>query len=541
MTATEAPVDMFVEPDDAREQSAVESRVPPHDLESEAAVISAAMHDLDAMRSVADVLLPAHFYSESHRRMYEGQLALFRAGRPVDAVILSTWLRDHNRLAQVGGMAYVTTVTNDAPCSRNARAYADAVIEVWRRRQLITLGQRLSAQGYCNSQADDLVRMTDTEIATLRAAPAASVVDPADPLRGLEHLSRVAITGRQALHALAARPVHYVWALIAVAGTIILLAGGPGEGKTTLLFLLLAARMNKGSAVNVLGRLVEPALPGTYLVLIEGEHSESSAARKLLRSLRLLGIDDGALDRVILVARKAVRLGSPEWLDVVKLVGAGLVSDIGIDTVARVAPADGDNEREQTAIFDVVAQAIEAAPTEETKPTVWAAAHTRKNNRSGDVSDVAGSVQRVGQADSVLMLAGEKVEGRTVASKVTFGKLREEPEVYPLPVTFSIVGETIRVTTSTGEDDDDRPLETRIVEQLQHGKKTKTALSTALGRNGDDIEGALTNLFATRQIGTAAVTIRGRPYKAFALRTTPDSTPDPASRQTTPDSRETVS
>ena len=123
--------------------------------------------------------------------------------------------------------------------------------------------------------------------------------------------------------------------------------------------------------MHLLGRQVEPAPVGAWVVLIEGEHSESSAARKLLRSVRLLRLDERALDRVILIARKAVRLGSPEWADVVRLIAAGLVSDIALDTVARVAPSDSDSEREQTAIFDLVAQAIDAAPSEATRPTAW--------------------------------------------------------------------------------------------------------------------------------------------------------------------------
>jgi hypothetical protein len=339
----------------------------------------------------------------------------------------------------------------------------------------------------------------------------------AEPLRGLTHLSKLAVLGRDKILELAARPVRYLWEQIAVAGTIILLAAGPGEGKTTLLFLLLAARLNTGAPVRLLGRQVEPAPPNSYTVVIEGEHSESSACRKLLRSLALLKIDESSLDRLILVARKAVRLGSPEWLDVVTLVRSGLVSDIAIDTVARVAPGEADSEREQTAIFDLVAQAIEAAPTEASKPTVWACAHTRKNNRSGDVSDVSGSTQRVGQADSVLMLTGEKIEGRTVASKVTFGKLREEPDEYPLPVTFSIDGDDVRTSASLN-DEDGRPLEERIVEQLQSGAKTKTALARVLRRSDKDMENAISSLFANSAITTTYVTVRGKQQRAFALR-----------------------
>ena len=264
--------------------------------------------------------------------------------------------------------------------------------------------------------------------ATREQLAAASIPTPyptaLEPLTGLAHLSKVATIGLDAIRELAARPIDYVWAPIAVSGTIILLAGGPGEGKTTLLFLILAARLNLGEPVKVLGKEVKPAALATWIVVIEGEHSESSAARKLLRSMALLGVHDVAAGHVILVARKAVRIGSPEWEDVGRLVSAGLVSDIMIDTLARVAPAEANSEQEQTAIFEQIAATIEKAPNETAKPTVWAAAHTRKNGRIGDVSDVLGSVQRVGQADTVLLAEAERIDGRVIFEQ---GHLRQDP------------------------------------------------------------------------------------------------------------------
>jgi hypothetical protein len=262
-----------------------------------------------------------------------------------------------------------------------------------------------------------------------------------DPLRGLQHLARVALVGRARILERASEPVAYVWQDIAVMATIVLLAGGPSGGKTTLLFLLLVARANIGEPVNMLGRVVTPAPPEQSVVLIEGEHGEGSTCRKLMRSCEIAGVNDLALGRVIVVARKSVRIGSPVWDDVVRFVSRGLVSDIAIDTIARVGGGDANNEQEQVTIFDRVAQAIEAAPPGK-EPTVWACAHTRKGDAAG-LDDVSGSIQRVGQADSVLLVKGEKEGGRTVSSTVTFQKLREEPDDYPTPVAFAI---------DTGED-----------------------------------------------------------------------------------------
>jgi hypothetical protein len=352
-----------------------------------------------------------------------------------------------------------------------------------------------------------------------------------DPLHGLEHLAAVALLGRDRILALAKKLIEYVWKDIAPPGTVTLIAGPPADGKTTLLFLILAARANLEAPISLLGREVRPAPPEQYLVLIEGEHSEASTSRKLVKSLGLLGVDDKALDRVIIVARKAVKLGSPEWLDVVRMIAAGLVSDVAVDTVARIALARADSEEEQVAIFEGIAQAIESAPEGVKPPNVWAVAHTRKNNATGELADVSGSVQRVGQSDSVLLVKAEREDGRVVSTRVVFAKLREDPDEWPeaseLTISKDANGvQSLNMGCSAKSPDDDRPLEERIVALLALKSMTKNALSKKLRRNKNDLEPAFSALFAARRIETTNVTIKGQEYTGFQLRkSTPYSTP----------------
>jgi replicative DNA helicase len=126
----------------------IEARVPPHDLDAEAAVLSAVMVDPAALDKVNEFLKPEHFYSEAHRRIFEAAVELSSSGRPVDVVQVGTWLRDRERLAQVGGMAYLTEVLNSAPAVANVVAYGRTIHEKWRVRQLILTCQRVTAQGY---------------------------------------------------------------------------------------------------------------------------------------------------------------------------------------------------------------------------------------------------------------------------------------------------------------------------------------------------------------------------------------------------------
>lgn len=125
----------------------IEGRVPPNDLEAEAAVLSAVMLDPSALDKVTD-LKPEFFYSEAHRRIFEACVELRAGGHPVDVLQVGSWLRDRQRLAQVGGTGYLTEILDAAPVVANVAAYARTIHEKYRIRQLILACQKVTAQGY---------------------------------------------------------------------------------------------------------------------------------------------------------------------------------------------------------------------------------------------------------------------------------------------------------------------------------------------------------------------------------------------------------
>jgi len=123
-------------------------RVPPHDLDAEAAVLSAVLLTNEAFDEVSDLLHAEHFYSDANRRIFEAITELQSAGRPVDVVSVATWLRDRERLQQVGGTPYLAQLTDAIPAVAHVAAHARVVREKWRVRQLISTCQRLAAEGY---------------------------------------------------------------------------------------------------------------------------------------------------------------------------------------------------------------------------------------------------------------------------------------------------------------------------------------------------------------------------------------------------------
>lgn len=353
--------------------------------------------------------------------------------------------------------------------------------------------------------------------------PSSSVVkNELAPLDRSPLLAQIALVGREAILSAASRPVIWLWACYVVAGQVVLVFGAPGGGKTTLLFLLVLARAN-ANALEVLGRRVEPAPTGMYIVLIEGEHEEGSAARKLVKSEQIVGADETALDRVILLARKEVRIGTPKWDEVTKLVERGLVSDIFVDSLARLASTDANSEQEQVAVFIEVGAAIECAPDDVTKPTVWINAHGRKG-QGGDVDDVSGSAQRAAQADTILFVKATKDDDdKVISSRVSAVKLREEPEEWPKAVEFSIAKNDAGLwhctTGGASARTEDTPAHDRVHALVtSKGACTKSEIRAALKLNSERVEKALSVLFAEKRITKMKKTVNGRPFDAFASR-----------------------
>ena len=110
---------------------------PAHDLDAEAAVLSAAIVEDDSRSMVVKLLRPEHFYSEANRRIWEAILALSTVGTAVDLVTVARWLRGHGRLQQIGGSAYLAQIIDATPSLSNIEAHASIIVDAWRRRQLV--------------------------------------------------------------------------------------------------------------------------------------------------------------------------------------------------------------------------------------------------------------------------------------------------------------------------------------------------------------------------------------------------------------------
>lgn len=126
----------------------VAGRVPPHDLDAEAAVLSAMLLDRGALDLVLGTLKPEHFYSEANARIFQAAQQLSVSMTPVDVVNVASWLRDREWIQKIGGTSYLAQLADATPATGHVESHAKTVQEKWRLRQLIATCQRVAAEGY---------------------------------------------------------------------------------------------------------------------------------------------------------------------------------------------------------------------------------------------------------------------------------------------------------------------------------------------------------------------------------------------------------
>ena len=244
--------------DDKRVLS-VEGKVPPHDLDAEAAVLSAILIDANALDRVLEFLNPEHFYSEAHRRIYEASVELRSVWQPVDIVQVGTWLKDRERIQQVGGMSYLTEILSAAPAIANVAAYGKTIHEKWRVRELIGVCQRVAAQGYIDyGEAQLFIDSTEQSIYALARTQENSQVERL--LDVMKKSFKLLTESMQRGDKITGMPTGFekMDALTGGLheGDLTILAARPGMGKTSFVLNIAA---NVASAKNPANPEVSPS------------------------------------------------------------------------------------------------------------------------------------------------------------------------------------------------------------------------------------------------------------------------------------------
>ena len=126
----------------------------PQNVEAECGVLGSIIIDPEAIVQVADFLHSDDFYRDAHRTIYEVILQLYEQREPADFITISDELERRNKLEEVGGASYITSLINQVPTSGNVEYYGRIVERTSILRRLIHAAGQIAAIAYEEGDAD---------------------------------------------------------------------------------------------------------------------------------------------------------------------------------------------------------------------------------------------------------------------------------------------------------------------------------------------------------------------------------------------------
>lgn len=128
------------------------SKTPPHDLEAERSVLGGILLDNRAIYKIIEILDEEDFYRGANRKIYAAMKALFQKDEPFDTITLADILKEQNRLDDVGGVTYISSLMETVGSSANIEHHARIIRDKSLKRRLIEAATRITADGYEDSK-----------------------------------------------------------------------------------------------------------------------------------------------------------------------------------------------------------------------------------------------------------------------------------------------------------------------------------------------------------------------------------------------------
>ncbi len=130
---------------------------PPQNIEAEQCLLGCLMLDKNAIVKVTDFINAQDFYKETHKEIFQAMIDLFEKMEPIDIVSVSTRLREKEKLEQIGGSGYLTSLINTVPTATHTANYAKIVREKKVLRDLIEASHEIGLDAFDESQDVDLL------------------------------------------------------------------------------------------------------------------------------------------------------------------------------------------------------------------------------------------------------------------------------------------------------------------------------------------------------------------------------------------------
>ena len=347
----------------------------PQNLEAEQSVLGSLLLDPEAMAKVAPILRPADFFRGVHRTVYAAAEALYKKGSAVDIALVAGELGEE-RLARVGGHAFLAELANQPSSCTLAADYAQQVKAIAVRRRLIQAGGAVAAAAY---EADGAVALDQAQRLLATIATDAGAVKPPPTMTAAELLAKQFPDARDVVPGI-------------VYEGLTILASRPKLGKT---WLMLGTAVAVAAGGHALGATRVEEGDVLYLALEDGE-------KRLQKRLRQLLGDQAPPARLHLAtAFPLLDEGGEEALER-WLVAHPEARLVVIDTLKRFRPREKAGASIYNLDYDAVAPLADLAHRHGVAIVV--VHHCRKSDAEDPLDLISGTTGLTGGADGAIVL-----------------------------------------------------------------------------------------------------------------------------------------
>ena len=140
------------------------AKVMPNNLEVEQAVLGCVLIDPEVSVNIISKVHDYDFYSETHKAIYRAIVKLYDANVTVDILTLTDELEKEGVLASVGGVSYLTTLTNAVPSAANHENYVAILRKNSTLRQLIEACGQVIEKAYNSEDGDACLALAEKNI-----------------------------------------------------------------------------------------------------------------------------------------------------------------------------------------------------------------------------------------------------------------------------------------------------------------------------------------------------------------------------------------
>ena len=302
----------------------------PQSEESERAVLAAILLDPRLLPSVSGRLSAEDFFGDRHRAIYGAMLELQEDGTTIDLRTLQARLEQKLRMDAAGGLSYLAGLDVDLPDLGRFETYVEIVKERSVRRRLIDVCREVTRDCLDGgvdaptalARAEQAVMELGEEAVRRGFVPLSKVLD--ETLEMLEEQSGKGLLGIDTGFTDLNDKTHGLGA-----GSLVIVAGRPGMGKTTLAmniaqYVTVALRQTVGVFSLEMGRQelslrLLSAVSEIPLSKLRSSHLSQSESLRVLEAMKSIGraplfIDDSASPSLLEIGSKARRLKAEKGL-----------------------------------------------------------------------------------------------------------------------------------------------------------------------------------------------------------------------------------